>query len=47
MNQFQSIESGKGALKNVYGKTPIYDALKRRNDKRKKKLAEADEPLRL
>jgi hypothetical protein len=38
MNQFQSISSGEGILKNDYGddqKTPLAIALKRRRDKLK------------
>lgn len=48
MNQFQSIQSGKGILKDNYkrGKrmdTPIYEALKRRNQKRKEKYITGDD----
>ena len=53
MNQFQSIDSGKGILKNFYNdkkdkkmNTPIYDALKRRNQKRREKyIVGGDEKL--
>lgn len=45
-NEFQSIESGKGILKDNYRATdrPIYQALKRRNKKRKKKYVEPNIP---
>jgi len=42
LDNFQSMESGKALLKDYYPKrkkmeTPIYEALKRRNQKRKEK----------
>lgn len=41
MDQFQSIQSGKGLLKDYYDpdtKTPVTDALRKRNEKNSAKI---------
>ena len=50
MNEFQSIESGKGILKDYYGdskntRSPLAEALKRKRDKRHYNTLDPEEKL--
>lgn len=42
MNQFQSIDSGQGLLKNDYGDTPLSLAIKKRLAKKSKSLDDTE-----
>lgn len=45
MNEFQSIQTGQGLLKDQYESTPIADALRKRSAKLSGKVKEEDDEM--